>query len=106
MDRTGFREDVMYAVVRDYSVSRATGLFALLEERKDEIESIMSGVTGFVAYTLIRTDDGGVAVTVCQDKTGTDESVKKARDWIQANASHLKTRPPVVIEGSVVLKLG
>ncbi len=66
----------------------------------------LRGVTGFVAYTLIRTDDGGVSVTVCQDKTGTDESIKKARDWIQANALHLRTRPPVVMEGSVVLKLG
>ena len=42
------------------------------------MESIIRGVSGFVSYTLLRTDQGGVSVTVCQDKTGTDESVKAA----------------------------
>ena len=75
----------MYAVIRDYSASGATELFDLLEKRKDEVGSILNGVTGFVAYTLIRTDYGGVTVTVCQDKAGTDESVQKAREWVQEN---------------------
>ena len=77
-----------------------------MEERKDDVESIISGVTGFVASTLIRSDNGGTTVTVCQDKAGTDESLERARDWIQANASGLNASPPTVSEGSVVLKLG
>ena len=95
----------MHAVVRNYSGSGATELFGLLEERKEEVESLIRGVSGFVAYTLIRTDDGGVTVTVCRDKAGTDESLQVARDWIQQNASDLGTSPPVVSEGSVVLQL-
>jgi restriction endonuclease Mrr len=95
----------MHAVVRIYSGSGAKELFDMLEERKGEVESIISAVTGFVNYTLIRTDDGGVTVTVCQDKAGTDESLQVARDWIQENASGLGTSAPAVSEGSVVLQL-
>ena len=95
----------MYAVVRSYSGPGAKELFDLIEERKAEAESIIRSVTGFVAYSLIRTDDGGVTVTVCQDKAGTDESLQVARDWIQENASDLGASPPSVSEGSVVLHL-
>jgi hypothetical protein len=99
------REDTMHAVVRSYSGAGAKELFSLLEQRKAEVESLIRSVTGFVAYTLIQTDDGGVTVTVCQDKAGTDESLRVARDWIQQNASELSTSPPAVSQGSVMLQL-
>ena len=95
----------MHAVVRSYSGSGAKELFDLLEQRLAEVESLIRAVQGFVAYSLIRTDDGGVSVTVCQDKAGTDESLQAARDWIQQNASDLSTSPPAVWEGSVLLHL-
>jgi hypothetical protein len=95
----------MYAVVRSYSGSGAKDLFGLLEERKAEVESVIRSVAGFVSYSLVRTDDGGVTVTVCQDKAGTDESLQVAREWIQENASDLGASPPSVSEGSVVLHL-
>ncbi len=95
----------MHAIVRNYSGAGASALFDLLEQRLDEVESLIRGVQGFVGYSLIRTDDGGVTVTVCQDKAGTDESMQVARDWIQQNASDLNTSPPAVSEGSVVLHL-
>ncbi len=95
----------MHAVVRSYSGPGASDLFNLLEQRKADVEDVIRGVSGFVAYLLIRTDDGGVTVTVCQDKTGTDESLQAARDWIQQNATDLGTSPPAVSEGSVVLHL-
>ena len=60
----------------------------------------------FGGYSLIRTDEGGVSVTVCQDKAGTDESLQVARNWIQENASNLGTSPPSVSEGSIILHLG
>ncbi len=95
----------MHAVVRNYSGSGAKELFDMLEERKGEVESIIRSVTGLVSYTLIRTDDGGVTVTVCQDKAGTDESMQVARNWIQENASGLGTSPPAVSEGTALLSL-
>ncbi len=95
----------MHAIVRTYSGQGAKELFDLLERRKAEVESLIRSVSGFHAYSLIRTDNGGVTVTVCQDKAGTDESLQVARDWIRENASELSTSPPAVSEGSVVLQL-
>ena len=99
------REDLMHAVVRSYSGSGAKELFDLLEQRLAEVENLIRAVPGFVAYSVIRTDAGGVTVTVCQDKAGTDESLQVARNWIQQNASDLNTSPPAVSEGSVLLHL-
>lgn len=99
------REDLTHAVIRSYSGSGAKELTDLLDGRKDEVESLIRSVAGFVSYTLVRTEDGGISVTVCQDKVGTDESLQIARDWIQQNASDLNTSAPAVSEGSVILQL-
>ncbi len=96
----------MHAVVRSYSGSGAKELVDLLEQRQAEIETLIGSVTGLISYSLVRTDDGCVTVTVCQDKTGTDQSVQIARDWIQENASDLGTNPPAISEGSVIFRVG
>ena len=80
-------------------------LIDLLEERKKEVEALIRPVNGFVSYSLIRTADGGASVTVCQDKAGTDESLRVAREWIAKNASNTGASPPTVVEGSVILQL-
>jgi hypothetical protein len=95
----------MHAVIRTYSGPAAKKLFDLLEERKRDVESIIRPVKGFVSYALLRTADGGASVTVCQDKAGTDESLRVARDWIQKNASSINASAPAVSEGSVILQL-
>ena len=95
----------MHAVLRSYSGPGATELFDLLEQRKAEVEEIIRNVSGFKAYTLIRTADGGVTVTVCEDKAGTDESLQVARNWIQENASDLDVGAPAVTDGTAVLQL-
>jgi hypothetical protein len=95
----------MHAVIRTYSGPAAKRLFDLLEERKRDVESIIRPVKGFVSYSLLRTADGGASVTVCQDKTGTDESLRVAREWIQKNASSISAGAPAVSEGSVILQL-
>ena len=96
----------MHTVIRSYAGSGATALVDMIEERKSEIEELIRAVNGFVSYSLLRTADGGVSVTTCQDKTGTDESIELARSWIQENASHLDVHPPTVAEGSNILQLG
>jgi hypothetical protein len=44
-------------------------------------------------------------VTVCQDKAGTEESMRIAREWIGKNASSLAASPPTVVEGTTILQL-
>ena len=98
-------EDRMYAVVRSYSGSGARDLFGILEDRKAEVEDLIRGVSGFRAYTILRTDEGGISVTICDNKTGTDESNQLARDWIAKNAAEMAVDPPDVSEGPVILQL-
>ena len=93
----------MHAVIRTYSGAGATDLFDRIVAARDEVQRLISGVQGFVSYTLVRTDDGGVTITVCQDRAGTDESVKVARDWVAANAGDIGAPAPVVTEGDVGL---
>ena len=95
----------MYALVRNYSGTGAKELFDLLDERKLDVEKHLRAVDDFVSYTLIRTNDGGVSVTICQDQDGTNESSQVARDWINANSAGLNTNPPTVSKGSVILHL-
>ena len=94
----------MHAVVRTYKGPGARELFDLLEQRKAEIEGLIRAIPSFKSYTLFRTDDGGVTMTVCEDKAGTDESLRVARDWIQKNAPDIGASPPDVSEGSVVIQ--
>jgi hypothetical protein len=96
----------MHAVIRTYSGAGGKELFDVLEQRKADVEALIRKVPGLISYTLLRSGDGGVSVTVCQDKAGTEESVKVARDWIQKNASNVGARPPEVAEGSVILQIG
>ena len=95
----------MHTVVRSYSGKGAAELFDLLDKRKADVEREMRAVKGFVSYTLVRTSDGGFSVTTCQDKAGVDDSLKRAKDWIQQNAGGTGVGAPKVSEGSVMIHL-
>ena len=95
----------MHAVIRTYSGGGAAALLDILEKNKADVEKLIRGVKGFVGYSLIRTASGGVSVTVCEDKSGADESVRVARDWISKNASNVGASAPAVSEGDVILQL-
>ncbi len=41
-------------------------------------------------------------MTVCQDKAGTDESSRRAAEWVRENMN-VTIDPPTVSEGSTVL---
>ena len=95
----------MHAVVRTYSGKGAKELIDLIEKNKPEAERLLRGVKGFVSYSLVRTAGGGFSVSVYQDKAGTDESIRVARDWIAKNASTTGVAAPSVAEGTVLLQL-
>ena len=70
----------MHAVVRTYSGAGAKQLFDVLEQRKAEVKATLRKVPGLLSYTLLRSGDGGMSVTICKDKAGADESLKVARN--------------------------
>jgi hypothetical protein len=42
---------------------------------------------------------------VCEDQEGTDESSRRAAEWVKENLSTTGT-PPAITEGSTVLQFG
>ena len=95
----------MHAVVRTYSGKGAKVLIDVIEKNKVEVESLIRSVKGFVSYSLVRTPRGGFSVSVYEDKAGTDESIRVARDWISKNAGKTGAAAPTISEGTVILQL-
>ena len=93
----------MYAVVRSYSGQGASELFDVMEQRAEDVKSLITGVPGFVSYAAMRSGDGGVTVTVCEDKAGTDESSRRAAEFVKENVS-ATGNPPAITEGNTVLQ--
>jgi hypothetical protein len=92
----------MYVVIRSYSGQGASELFDALAEREDDVRNLISTVPGFVSYEAFRSNGGGQTVTVCHDKAGTDESSRRAADWVKENIG-VAVDSPAVTEGSTVL---
>lgn len=103
-DDRSIKEINMHAVVRSYSGAGARQLFDILENQKSDVQATLQKVSGIVSYTLLRTGDGGMSITVCTDKAGVDESLRVARDWIKNNAANVNANPPDVSEGSVIVQ--
>ena len=82
----------MHSIARSFSGTGAKEFFDLLEKNKADVEKTMRSVKGLVSYTLVRSEDGGCSVTVCNDKAATDESLVKARDWIEERRRHWRGR--------------
>ena len=95
----------MHGVVRTYSGKGAKELMDVLERNNAEVERLIRAVQGFVSFSLVRTASGGFSVSVFQDKAGTDESVRVAREWIAKNAANLGATPPAISEGTVILQV-
>ena len=95
----------MEVVVRSYSGKGSKELFSLLEKNKGDVEKLMRSVKGFESYTLARSNesDGGLSVTVCQDKAGTEESVRLAKEWISKNGAGISVDAPKVSWGSTII---
>jgi hypothetical protein len=102
--RSVYENTFKAVVARTYLGTGARQLFDILEDHKSDVQSTLQKVSGIVSYTLLRTGDGGMSITVCTDKEGADESLRVARDWIKNNASSVNASPPDVSEGSVIVQ--
>jgi hypothetical protein len=96
-------EGPMYIVVRRYS--GASALVDAMVQREQEVRELISTVPGFRAYYAARTGGGGgvATVTVCDDKAGTDESTRRAGEWVRANVSGASIGPPEITEGETYI---
>lgn len=88
----------MHVVFRTCSGQGASQLFGRLGQREEDGKALLAGVPGFVSYAAFRTDGGGATVTICQDKAGTDESSRRAAEWVKENVS-TTVEPPAITGG-------
>lgn len=93
----------MHAVIRTYSGKGAAELFDFLAKNKADIEAEFRKIKGFVSYALIKTEDGGITITVGKTKGVNAKSTALAKNWLAKNATHLKFRPPKSVEGRALI---
>jgi hypothetical protein len=93
----------MYVVVRRYS--GASALVDAMIERKDDVRALLTGVPGFKAYYAVRSGDGGsvTTITVCDSKDGTDESTRRAGNWVRENLAGASIGAPEINEGETYI---
>jgi len=89
-----------FVVVRNFKDSAK--LIDALEQRRDDVENLIRGVPGFIAYNLVRSESGGFSVSVYQDRAGAEESIRAAREYLQQNLPEVSV-PPEVIQGQAVI---
>jgi hypothetical protein len=92
----------MYASVRKYAGSR--GFVDALVENESEVRRIISGIDGFRAYYLIRSNDA-VSVSVYDDRSGAEESNRAAAEWVRENVPDMQISPPEITAGEVAIDI-
>jgi len=91
----------MYAVIRAYQGN--SELADALAEREDEVRQLISGISGFKAYYLLKLAEGTSTVSIFDDQAGADESSRVAAAWLAENLPDLKVAAPYITAGDVLL---
>ncbi|MFD5913027.1 hypothetical protein ACFWHL_30355 [Streptomyces massasporeus] len=91
----------MYAVIRRYE-----GVTEPAEAGRrvnEEFLPLVREVQGFVAYYWVDAGDGVmVSTSVFQDRSGAEESTRRAKDFVRDRLAALLPQPPLVTAGEVV----
>ena len=93
----------MFASIRKYN--GAPTLADELVKRQDEIRSVLKPISGFHSYYLLKTSDGAVSLTLCEERAGAEESNRVAATWLKDKLPTFATRPPEITTGEVRIHL-
>ena len=91
----------MYATIRRYE--GVTNPSEAARRVNEGFVPLISQIPGFVAYYWV--DAGGgvmISASVFRDQAGTEESNKRAADWVQQNLASLLPNPPQITAGEIV----
>jgi hypothetical protein len=87
----------MFTTCRIYT--GAKDLADLIIANRGEVEAIVKAVPGFQAYYLVRTEDGFVSVTVCDNQAGAEDSNQRAAEYVRSHAGGMSGGKPQVMAG-------
>jgi hypothetical protein len=91
----------MYGVVRRYE--GVTDSAEMGRRVQEGFVPLITKIPGFVAYYWLDAGNGVMtSMSVFEDRSGVDESVRLAADWIRDNAASLMPNPAQVTSGEVV----
>jgi len=93
----------MFASIRKYS--GAPTLVEELVKRQDEIKSLLGPIRGFHAYYLLKSSDGALSMTVCEDRAGVEESNRVAATWLEDKLPTFANRAPEITIGELQIHL-
>jgi len=93
----------MFASIRKYS--SAPTLADELSKKQDEIKAAFKPIAGFHSYYLMKTGDGAVSVTLCENRSGADESNRVEATWLKDKFPTFASRPPEITIGEVRVEL-
>jgi len=93
----------MFASIRKYS--GAPLLSDELVKHQDELKTVLRPVRGLHAFYLVKTTDGAVSLTVCDDKAGAEESNRVEATWLKDKLPMFANRAPEITTGEVRVQL-
>jgi len=92
----------MHATVRSYA--SGGGLVDAVAANQDEVRDLLTGISGFRAYYMLRTADGGaMSISVYDDASGADASNAAAAGWVRDNLPGVAAAPPETTAGEVAV---
>ena len=92
----------MHSVIQNFTGSPS--FTEELKKKMKDLESDVSSVPGFIAFYCLKTADGGVIVTVCDERFGCDEATRRTASFIKKNLPSLKLGTPHTLGGEVSFK--
>ena len=82
----------------------AATLADTMTSRSQEVEELLRGVPGFVAYYAVRHGTELTTITACDTQAGTQESTRRAGEWVKQHMCPRRHPAPEIIEGETILQ--
>ncbi len=93
----------MYLAIRYYQVD-PDSVEEVIQRVNEGFVPTVSNAPGFLAYYALNGEDGALAtVSVFEDQSGAEESVRMAKDFVEKDLASLVPDSPEVLAGQVVV---
>jgi hypothetical protein len=76
-----------------------------LVKKQDDLKAAIQPVPGFYSYNVLKTNDGAISMTVCENRAGVEESNRVEATWLKDKLPTFTTRPPEIWTGELRIHL-
>jgi hypothetical protein len=94
----------MHGVLRHYTLD-AKNVDEIVRRVADSGLAVVKAIPGFVSWAMLDAGQGRlVTYSVYENKSGAEDSTRKAAAWVKENIASMLPSPPLVVEGEVRLR--